>query len=86
MERIEIINIHVTREYHRELGVDRETVQEIMESLYAKAYTEGRIWQKSEIRRCARKTNGDGYIPSGYANGAYIVPGFVLDPEPEVKP
>ena len=86
MERIEIINIHVTREYHRELGVDRETVVEIMESIYAAAYTEGRKWQKAEIQRCARKTNGDGYIPSGYASGAYIVPGFVLEPDPEVKP
>lgn len=82
MERIEIINAHVTREYHRELGVDRETVQEIMGSLYAQAYTEGRLWQRAEIQRCARKTNGDGYIPSGYASGAYIVLGFVLD---EVK-
>ena len=82
MERIEIINAHVTREYHRELGVDRETVQEIMESMYAAAYTEGRLWQKSEIRRCARLTNEDGYIPSGYASGAYIVPGFVLDEVP----
>lgn len=81
MERIEIINTHVTREYHRETGTDSGTVQEIMESLYAVAHTEGRRWQKAEIRRCARLTNGDGYVPSDYKTGAYIVPSFVLDPE-----
>lgn len=86
MTRIEIINEHVVREYHRETGTDQGTTQEIMESLYTKAYTEGKIWQKAEIRRCSRLTNGDGYIPSGYASGAYIVPGFVLEPDPEVKP
>jgi len=40
-------------------------------------------WQKAEIRRCARLTNGSGYVPSDYKTGAYIVPAFVLDPDPE---
>lgn len=86
MARIETINAHVTREYHRETGTDNGTTQEIMESLYDAAHAEGRRWQKAEIKRCARLTNGGGYVPSDYTNGAYIVPGFVLEPDPEVIP
>jgi hypothetical protein len=80
MEQIEIVNEHVIREYHREWGIGNETTQDIMESLYAAAYAEGQIWQKNEIRRCARLTSGGGYVPSDYKTGAYIVPAFVLTP------
>jgi hypothetical protein len=81
MTRIETINAHVVREYHRETGTDSGTTQEIMESLYDAAYAEGCAQQKAEIKRCGRLTNGGGYVPSGYKTGAYIVPAFALDSE-----
>lgn len=84
MTRIETINEHVTREYHRETGTDNGTTQEIMESLYDAAHAEGCAWQKAEIKRCGRLTNGSGYVPSDYKTGAYIVPAFVLNPEATV--
>lgn len=71
------------------IGLDNATPLERSRWAYSivdLAHAEGAAQQKAEIQRCARKTNGDGYIPSGYASGAYIVPGFVLDPEPEVTP